>query len=144
MTVLVAKKKDLKLKNGGKMEISKEVREELKALSLKVYGRSSKWKKLLDKPFFEVVTKAVHEEVANEDGTFTPKTTNVPILLNGVKQSVAKRRTIHQVRELLIAQAAQIDAINEQFKKNQEEQKAKKEAEVLQNKIHKQLSGSAV
>jgi hypothetical protein len=59
------------------MNITREQRKELDALSKAVYGTSSKWKKLLDKGYLETLTEEKEETVpgqTNEDGTVTAPT----------------------------------------------------------------------
>lgn len=135
------------------MEISKNVRKELDALSKEVFGTSSRWQKLVNKGYDELVTEEVTETTpAEKEGDEpTKKQVQVPVLTaSGAKQYVRKHHTVESVKEFLGVQKIQLDLVRKQIaqlqeeaKAKQEEEKAKKEAEDRAKQIHQQLSGSA-
>lgn len=126
--------------------ISKELKEELKALSKELFGSSSKYQKLLDHGTSELVTEEVTEYVpgeTDEDEGFT-RQVKVPVKRNGMNIHTIKRVTPEELKLLLLEMKAQKDAFMEQMKKIQEEARVKKETEEQQKKIAQELSGSAI
>lgn len=124
---------------------NKEQRQELKALSQEVFGVSSKWQKLLE--YDEVKKTKVKETVPGENGApDTEREVEVPLYVPGtkVKQSTRRYRSIEEVLELLREFKAKRDEYIAQIKKQQEEAKAKKEAEEQARKVQEQLGGSAL
>jgi len=124
---------------------NREQREELKALSQEVFGVSSKWQKLME--YDEVKKTKVKETVPGENGEpDTEREVEVPLFVPGtkVKQSTRRYRSIEEVLELLRSFKAKRDEYLAQIKKQQEEAKAKKEAEEQARKVQEQLGGSAL
>jgi len=125
---------------------TREQREELKALSQEVFGASSKWQKLME--YDQVLTRKIKETVPGQDGQPDQEVEReVPIFAPGttkVKQSVRKYRSVEEVLELLKGFKAKRDEFIAQMKKQQEEAKAKKEADAQAQKVQEQLGGSAL
>lgn len=127
------------------MDLSRELREELKSLSKEVFGVSSKWQKLME--YNHVLTTKVKETVPGVDGApDTEKEVEVPLFVQGtkVKQSVRKYRTAEEVLELLRSFKAKRDEFIANMKAQQEAAKAKKEADEAAQKVQEQLAGSAL
>jgi hypothetical protein len=85
------------------MDITREQREQLKALSTEVFGVASKYQKLYDQK--ELVTSKTVEIVPGENGQpDTTKEVEVPVLYNdnGVKQYRMKYRSTEEVLQLLL------------------------------------------
>jgi hypothetical protein len=128
------------------MEIARSIRQELNALSKDVLGTSSRWQKLVNKGYTELVTEEVEETVPAEKEGEQPTTKRVqaPVLSpTGARQYVVKYHTVESVQQLLLEQKAQLDNIRAMIKKQNEEVKAKQEAEATAKQLHQELSGSA-
>jgi len=114
------------------MNVDVKTRKELSALSLEVFGSSSRWQKLITKGYEEVETHMVTETVPGEkEGD--PETTvenRVPVTLgnNSYKQTT-KYQTLETVKEYLLEQKARLDEIRAKIKQMQEEAAAKKKAQ---------------
>lgn len=126
--------------------ITRAEREELKALSLEIFGVSSKWKKLLDNGITKQLTKTVVETVPGENGEpDTTREVEVPVLTeSGATQSYTKYLSVEEVRDLLLDLKAKRDAFLAERKAKMEEAQAKKAQEDAANKVHEELRGSAV
>ncbi len=125
------------------MSESREEREELKALSKEVFGVPSRYRKLYATQ--ELITHKVAETVPGENGEpDTTKLVEVPLLQNGVKQYRSKYRSTEEVLQLLRDFKVKRDEYMAQVKKQQEEAKAKKEAEEKLKRIQEDLTGSAI
>lgn len=123
-----------------------KTKQELNALSKEVFGTSSRWQKLVEKGYSEVLTEEVEETVPAEKEGEDPTVQKVtkPIkTASGGFQSVTKRHTIDSVRELMLKIKQQREDYVVRFKKMQEEQKAAQEKMELAKKIHDETSGSA-
>lgn len=128
------------------MDITRNLRKELDSLSKEVFGTSSRWQKLVDKGYDELVTEEVTETVPAEKEGDEPTTrqVRVPVLSeSGAKQFVRKFHTVESVREFLGVQKIQLDLIREQIRKLQEDEQAKKLEEARTKQIHEEASGSA-
>lgn len=124
-------------------DVSREQREQLKALSLEIFGKTSRYQKLYE--YDEVKTQTVTETVPGENGQpDTTKETNVPVLFNGSKQMTRRFRTTEEVLELMLNFKAKREEFMAQMKAQQEEAKAKTDAETQAKKIQEQLGGSAL
>lgn len=121
-------------------------REEMKALSLEVFGTSSKWEKLVTKGYQELVTETKTEVVPGVDGApDTEKEVKVPVLrADGAQQFVIKRHTVESIKELMLKAKAQLAELQAAFKKQQEDAQAAKEATDLARKVQEELGGSAL
>ena len=130
----------------GNTTPTREQREELKALSKEVFGASSKWQKLME--YDHVLTRKIKETVPGENGEPDKEVEReVPVFAPGttkVKQSVRKYRSIEEVLELLKGFKAKREEFIAQMKKQQEEAKAKREADAQAAKVQEQLGGSAL
>lgn len=122
---------------------SREVREQLKALSKEIFGVSSRYQKLYS--YQQVLTHKVKETVPGENGApDTEVEKEVPLLYNGSKQSVMKHRSTEEVLQLLLDFKAKRDAYLEAMKAQQEEQKKAREEAAKAQKLQEELGGSAL
>lgn len=127
------------------MDLSRELREELKALSKEVFGASSKWQKMME--YNHVLTTKIKETVPGVDGApDTEVEKEVPLLVEGtkVKQSVRRYRTPEEVLELLRSFKAKRDEFIANMKAQQEAAKKAKEEQAQAAKIQEELAGSAL
>lgn len=125
------------------MDISRDLREELKELSKEVFGKTSKYQKLFEQQ--ELVTKKVTETVPGENGEpDIQREVTVPVLLNGAKQFRMVYRTPEQVLELLKEFKAKRDEFLAKMKADQEAAAAKAKADADAKKLQEDLGGSAL
>jgi len=119
------------------MNISREERKELDALSKEVFGVSSRWHKFF-KGISELVTKTVTETVPGDKGApDTTKEVVVPALdESGAKQFKMRFYTVEEIRKLLLGAKEQRDAYLVKIKAQQELQK-------LQKEIQEQVAGKS-
>lgn len=127
------------------MNIDFATRKQLDALSKEVFGSSSRWQKLIDKGYTDLITEEVEEEVPSEvEGEApTKKTVTKPVLKNGAQQFITKYYTIDSAREYMIAQKAVLDNIKAQIAKHRADQEAAKKAAELAKDVHNITAGSA-
>lgn len=122
---------------------SREERETLKALSKEIFGSPSRYQKLYE--YDQVKTHKIKETVPGENGApDTEVEKEVPLLFNGSKQSVRKYRTTEEVLKLMLDFKGKRDEYLAKVKADQEEAKAKKAEQELQQKIQNELGGSAL
>ena len=122
---------------------SRAVREQLKALSMEIFGKSSRYQKLFE--YDQVKTHKIKETVPGENGApDTEVEKEVPLLYNGSKQSTRRYRSVEEVLQLLLDFKAKRDEYIAQMKKQQEEAKAKADAEAQSKKVQEELGGSAL
>lgn len=128
------------------MDIPRQTREELNALSKEVFGVPSRWQKLLRNGSKYLVTKKTTEEVPGKDGEApTTKEIEVPVLTEyGAKQYRQKYYTVDDIRTLLLEAKAKMDEMRATVKKQQEEQAALKAKQELEDKIKEDAQGSAL
>lgn len=121
------------------MNIDRKTREELAALSLEVYGTSSKWKKFVETGYVELLTEDINEIVPGVDGApDTQRTVKTPLRRkDGAYQSVVKYHTIDSIREVMLER-------REQIAKIKEIQKKLKEQKELNKKVQESAGGSAL
>lgn len=127
-------------------QIARKEREELNGLSKDVFGTSSRWQKLVNQGYVELLSREVQETIpAEKEGeAAVVRKVSVPVLSQtGAKQYVTKHHTVESVREFLVAQKAQLDSLRQQFKEQQESALAKEKAEAQAKELHRTLSGSA-
>jgi hypothetical protein len=127
------------------MEINRLTRVALNHLSKEVFGTESRWQKLVDKGYSELITEEVNETVpAEKEGDeSTTRKIRVPVLNKfGAKQFVKKYHTVESVMEFMQAQQKQLAELKAKFLAMQEEQKKKKEEAELVNQIHNAGAGS--
>lgn len=118
-------------------------REEMKALSLEIFGKTSRYSKLF--VYDDVLTHEVDEVVPGENGAEdTTKKVRVPLLFNGSKQSRRKYRNVEEVIQLLRDFKGKRDEFLAQMKAQQAEAAAKKEADLAAKKLQEELGGSAL
>lgn len=135
------------------MNISKAQRKELDTLSKTLFGSSSRWQKLIDKGYDELVTEEVEESVPSEKEGEAPtvKKVQAPVLsAAGARQYVRKYHTLDSIVVFLNEQKEQFDKLvqarNEliaQINAENEAKKAKEDAEKLAKEVHSNVSGSA-
>lgn len=127
------------------MNLPVSVRDELDTLSLEVFGTKSRWKKLLDRGYTELLTEEVTEYVPGEDGKEgETKKVNVPVKRNGMSVYVTKYHTVESVKETLLKLKEQKEKLQEEIRKMQEEQ-AKREAEKeLAAQVQKEAGGNTL
>jgi DNA replication protein DnaC len=131
------------------MNVDKKTRLELNALSKEVFGTSSRWTKLIDQGYDEILTEEVVESTPSEvEGEAPTETkTQVPVALatNSYKFT-RKRLTLENIKEYMLEQKkrteeimAQIQKLHaEEFARRQkaeEEKKAKEQAQELTDKF---------
>lgn len=127
--------------SGSRLLTTAEI-EQFEALSIELFGASSKWSTILKKGMTVPVTEKVTEYVPATDTTpEETKEVDVPVYLTQNKKSV-KQVTKHFTAESLLAwmldRKKQIDTIKALIKKRQDDaEAARKEAQVA-----KQLSDS--
>ena len=128
------------------MEITRELREELKALSKEIFGVSSKWHTMLEKGTVQLVTRRVKETVPGKEGeepTVTEK--DVPVLTaSGATQSIEKRYTVKEIHNILLSLKAQIEAHKAEEKRQQDEKAAQEAEHKALKHVHESAHGSAV
>lgn len=122
---------------------TREQREQMKALSLEIFGKSSRYQKMFQ--YDDVLTHEVDETVPGENGEpDTTKKVRVPLLFNGSKQSRRKYRTVEQVIQLLTEFKAKREEFIAKMNQQKAEDAAKKEAELAAKKVQEELGGSAL
>lgn len=125
---------------------TREQRDQMKALSLEIFGKTSRYQKLFE--YDEVLTHSVEETVPGENGEpDTVKKVQVPTFAKNttkVKQSRRKYRTVEQVIQVLQEFKAKRDEFIAKMKAEQEAAKVKKDAEDQAKKIQEELAGSAL
>lgn len=121
------------------MDIPRQTRMEMDALSKEVFGSASKWQTILKRGTTRFLTKKVQQVIPGKDGEEpTTKETEVLVLTqSGGKQSIVKRYTVEEIRDLML-----------NFKKQMDDFKAKSAAEeALKNtldNVKDAAQGSAV
>ena len=84
--------------------INRELKEQLKSLSMELFGSSSRWVKLLENGSLQLVTEEVTEYVPSEkdgeDGT--TRQVKVPMLHEGMKVSRIERLSPEKLTEELL------------------------------------------
>lgn len=127
-------------------QIARKEREELNSLSKSVFGTASRWAKLVNQGYTELVTEDKEETVpAEKEGeASTTRVVKVPVLKNGAKQYVVKHHTVESIRTLLLSHKTQLDAIRQMMKEQQENARAKEQEEARAKELQGQISGSAV
>lgn len=127
------------------MEISKNIRKELNSLSKEIFGTSSRWQKLVDKGYEELLTED-HEEVVPPAKEGDAPTTNLikkPVLNSfGAKRIVRKYHTVDSVKEYMLEQKKRIDEVKAKIAKAREEMRTKLEAEKQAKKVNEEFAGS--
>jgi hypothetical protein len=129
------------------MNLTRNEREELNALSKEVFGATSRWQKLSNKGYSELLSEEVTELVPGEkeEDEGTTKQTRVPIKrADGGFQSVTKHHTVESVKEYMLQRKEQLNLIRAELKRQQDEAKAKKEKQELMKKVGEELAGSAL
>jgi hypothetical protein len=127
--------------------MKRKVREELKALSQEVFGASSRYQKLINTGYDELVIEELDEVLpgAKEGDPDIVRKVSVPVKReDGSMQYVRKYHTEESIKQYMIERKVQLEQIRETIKKQQEEAKAQKEQEELAKKVQQELSGSAV
>jgi len=126
-------------------DATREQRDQMKALSMEIFGASSKWQKLYK--FDETLTEMVTETIPGVDGAEdTTKEVKVPLYVPGTKVKQIKRqyRSTQEVLELLLMFKAKRDEYIANMKKMQQEALAKRLADEKAKKLQEELGGSAL
>ncbi len=136
---------NLKYLQEKKMNLTKNERKELDALSLEVFGSSSRWQKLVNNG---AIMPVMEKKIETVPGTeTTPETTTeveVPVLrADGAHQSTIIKHTPESVKAMMIELKIRREKILAMIDAQQKEQKAKEEKEALQKKVQEELGGSA-
>lgn len=128
------------------MQVSREKKEQLNALSKEIFGSSSRWVKLVDKGHTELVTEEVEEVIpADENGENGGiDMVKKPVLTaSGAHQYVTKRYTVEEIEAKMNEIKTQRDVYVARLKTMQEEQRKAQEAAEVAKKVHADASGSA-
>lgn len=127
-------------------DMSRADRDELNALSKEVFGASSKWKKLIERGYVEMITEETTELVPGKTDEEEPTTRKVQVPVkrhDGALQFTTKHHTVESIKEYMLERKVKLEAVRAQIKKMQEEAAAKKAADELKKKVHADLHGSA-
>lgn len=121
------------------MDIPRELREEMNALSKEVFGVPSKWQKLLRKGTMNLITKEITEIIPGEEGKepTTKKSTVAKLNEHGQKVSVQKYYTVDDIKKIMLDAKAAMDAA----RAAQEERRKQQE---LEKSVHEQASGTVL
>jgi NAD(P)H-flavin reductase len=125
-------------------ELTREEKDFLKNLSREVFGASSRWQKLVERGYEDLVTEETTEYVPNDkdpDAEGTTRQVNVPVLKNGMKHSVIKRHTVDSIRQYMIDRKAMLDKIRAMM---EEQRKAQLAKEDFQKRVQGEGAGSAL
>lgn len=126
------------------MNLTRDQRNELNALSKEVFGVSSRWKKLVDKGEVEPITEERTSMVQVGDEPETAQTIKVPLKRkDGALRLTATKHTVESVKELMLSYKAKREEQIALFRKNMEEQAAKKSQEEAQAKVNTIVGSSA-
>lgn len=113
------------------MDITRQERKELDALSLEVFGVSSKWQRFF-KGIPELITKTVVETIPGEkDAPDTTREVQVPVLIGTAKQYKTRAYSIQEVRDLLLNAKKQRDIQLAKFKELEELKKVEQQVQEL-------------
>ena len=127
-----------------------QTRVRLNALSKEVFGASSRWQKLVNHGYLELVTREVEEIVPadknGENGGIN--VVQVPVLTaSGAKQSVIKNHTVESVEAYMLDLKSKREVFYARLATMQAEQRAAQEAatasEALSREVHAKAAGSA-
>lgn len=121
------------------MDIPRELREEMNALSKEVFGVPSKWQKLLRKGTMNLQTKEITEVVPGEEGKepTTKKSTVAKLNEHGAKYSVQKYYTVEEIKKIMLDAKAAMQAARDA-------QEARKKQLELERSVHEQASGTVL
>lgn len=129
------------------MNIDRETKEQLNALSKEVFGTASRWVKLVEKGYQKLVTEDVEETVpADENGEGGGvNVVQKPVLVaNGAQQYVTERHTVASVQALMQKLKKQRDDYFAAVKELQARTKAEQEAKAQSDKLIKEAGGSVL
>lgn len=127
------------------MQYSREITNELNSLSKKIFGSTSKWRKMVEKGVWELVEEDVKKLVV-KDGKETTEMVKEPVYYTGkrenceMKQHQLHRYTLEEVKEFMLTVKDRQEQVRQAIKKIEEEQKAQKAAKLEAEKA----SGSAI
>ena len=128
------------------MNLTKELKEELKALSKEVFGSSGRYEKILKNGMPELITTTKVETVPGENGAeATTKEVKIPVLTKqGTRQFAIKYYEPEELKTHMLEAKQKIDDFKVQMQKMQEEQQKRQEEQKLINKINEEAKGSAI
>jgi inorganic pyrophosphatase/exopolyphosphatase len=123
---------------------SREVINEMNALSKEVFGTTSKWKKMVEKGVAELVEEDI-KKLSIKDGKEVTEIVKTPKLRAGpgggeLHQSTLKRYTVEEAREFLLLVKDRRTQVQAAIKRIEEQQKVEKAAKEEAEKA----SGTAV
>lgn len=106
------------------MKLNYQEKQELNKLSKEIFGSSSRWTKLVDKGYRQVITEEVTEYVPAEDGgEGTTRTVKVPVKTkSGAFQYQYNRYTPESMKVYLLQLKSQLDEYIDAVKKQKEAQ----------------------
>jgi hypothetical protein len=131
---------------GEKSMMTRNERKELNALSLEVFGSSSRWQKFVTKGHPEMISEEKEEIVPpeHEGESSTTRKVQVPIKTDfGAVQFTTKHYTVEGIRKLMIEQKAALAELKIRVQKYQEEVAAARAAEDKARELHETSAGSA-
>jgi len=123
--------------------MDRKTRDELNSLSKQVFGTSSRWQKLVNDGFQEVITEDVTEQVPQDDGTTVERVVKVPKKVNGAVQSVTKRYTVEGVMQLMLDLKKRQDDYKAVIKEMEEKKAAEKARLEAEKNLTDGLTGTA-
>jgi hypothetical protein len=128
------------------MEINRKQRKELDALSKEVFGTSSRWQKVVDKGYVELLTEEKEVEYPSPTGGENVKNTErVPVLNSfGAKQIKRIYHTVDSIKEYMLEQKKAMDNVRAQIAQIQEQERKKKEQEALISQTLNDAAGRAI
>lgn len=126
--------------------LTREQREEFKALSKEVFGSSSRYEKLMIRGYDELITEEISEIVPGEDGKpDTERMVKVPVKrADGALQYAKKYHTADSVMAYMKQCKITLDLFKAQMAAKEANEKAAKEQEEANKQAHQELGGSAV
>lgn len=112
----------------------------LRELSKEIFGRSSRWRKILDEGVPTVLTR----QVVNDNPEGTEDTyTEVPVMENGLEVRYIKRYTLDSLLEYLSDIKTKRDEIMAKIKEMQAEANAKAKSDAAVSEALNEAKGSA-
>lgn len=126
------------------MQYSREVINEMNALSKEVFGSTSKWKKMVEKGVAELIEEDT-KKLTMKDGKEVVETVKTPLMHVGssggeLHKSVLKRYTLEEAKEFMLLVKDRRAQVQAAIKRIEEQQKAEAAAKAEAEKA----SGTAV
>jgi predicted translin family RNA/ssDNA-binding protein len=126
--------------------VNRQTREELNALSQEVFGASSRWQKLLNNGYAQLVTEEIDEVVPGENGEpDTTKKVEVPVKrADGALQYTTEYHTVDSVREYMLDLKKKQEEMRALIAKMQEEKRQKENQKKLEEAVQQDIGGNAL